>query len=123
MRTLRVLPLLALAILLSGCASGGSGSSSRTNPDLITAEELETVSNLTAYDAIQRLRPRWLQARAIGESPVVFLNGAQMGGLDTLRGIQASNLTSIRFRNGRDATTRYGTGFGGGTIELQSQGD
>ena len=27
----------------------------------------------------------------------------------------------IRFRSGPDATTRYGTGYGGGTIEVRSR--
>lgn len=122
MRRLTPLPFLALTVLLSACASGGTGSAPRSSSDVITQEELDTVATFSAYEAVSRLRPQWLRMRTPGQEPVVFLNGSQLGGLETLRSIQSSTLSEIRYRNGRDATTRYGTGFGGGAIELRSLG-
>lgn len=122
MRRLALLPVLALTLLLGACASGGNGTTARSSSDVITLEELETVDTFSAYDAISRLRPQWLRSRVPGQDPVVFMNGSQMGGLDILRSVQVSTLAEIRYRNGRDATTRYGTGFGGGTIEMRSRG-
>jgi glutaredoxin len=125
MRTARIVPLLALAVLLAACASSGSSTGerrSRSSSTLITAEDLETVQNLNAYDAINRLRPQWFQSRSPNESPVVHLNGARIGGVRQLNTIQANTLSEIRYRNGRDASTRYGTGYGGGVIELTSKG-
>ncbi|MBW3533591.1 MAG: hypothetical protein KY453_00015 [Gemmatimonadetes bacterium] len=116
-----VLLLLALALGLGGCATTGTGSS-RGSANLITMEELEPVANLSAYEAVQRLRPRWLQLRGGTDvPPVVFLDGSNMGGPDVLRSIQASTVQQILFRSGSDATTRYGTGFGGGTIEVTTR--
>lgn len=124
MRTARFVPLLALAVLLAACASSGTSGERRTRSSstLITAEDLESVSTLNAYDAINRLRPQWFQTRSPNESPVVHLNGARIGGVAALNSIQANTLTEIRYRNGRDASTRYGTGYGGGVIELTSKG-
>ena len=120
MRALRIVPLLALTLLLGACASGGSGTSSRGNPNLITLEELEGMPTSTAYDAISRLRPRWIQTR-MNEEPVVFMDGSRIGGIEVLQTVQVSQLLEIRHLNGRDATTRYGTGFGGGSIEMRSR--
>ena len=80
------------------------------------------MANLSAYDAVQRLRPRWLQLRGGTDiPPVVFLDGSNMGGPETLRTIQASSVREMRYRDGRDATTRYGTGYGGGVIEVTTR--
>jgi hypothetical protein len=123
MHRLRHLPVLLLALLLSACAAGsGTGATSRSNSDVISREELDPMNSFTAYDAISRLRPQWLRQRTPGQAPIVFMNGSQLGGTEVLRSIQVSSLLEIRYRNGRDATTRYGTGYGGGTIELRSQG-
>lgn len=119
-QTLRRLPALVIALLLAACASG-SGTPSGGSSTLLTAEDLDPVQNLSAYDAIQRLRPQWLQVRANNPPPQVIMNGSPMGGPEMLRSVQVSDLTSIRFRNGRDATTRYGTGYGGGAIELSAR--
>lgn len=114
--------VLALALGLAGCASTGTGGSSRGSANLITMEEIEPVANLSAYEAVQRLRPRWLQLRGGTDvPPVVFLDGSNMGGPDVLRSIQASTVRQMLFRSGSDATTRYGTGFGGGTIEVTTR--
>lgn len=122
MRRILRLSLVALPVfLVSACASGGTGTASRSSSSVITLEELETVATFSAYDAITRLRPRWLRSRTSRDEPKVFLNGAALGGLEALRTVQASSLFEIRYLNGRDATTRYGTGFGGGAIELRSR--
>jgi hypothetical protein len=120
-RRARYLPTLVLLFVLSACASSGSSGSTGSGPNLLTSEDLAEVSSLSAFDAIQRLRPQWLQARAGQDLPRVVMNGSLMGGVDNLRSIQVGDLTSMRFRNGRDATTRYGTGYGGGAIELSTR--
>lgn len=115
------IPALVLTLLLAACASGASPSSGGSS-NVLSAEDLDQVQNLSAYDAIQRLRPQWLQVRANNPPAQVIMNGSPMGGgPEMLRTVQVSDLTSIRYRNGRDATTRYGTGYGGGAIELNSR--
>jgi hypothetical protein len=45
-----------------------------------------------------------------------------MGDLSFLRSIRTNQVEEIRHMSGSDATTRYGTGYGGGTIEVRSRG-
>ena len=106
----------ALAMALAGCASAGGGSSSGGNPNRIVAEELMELQQLDAYQAIQRLRSRWLTSRG-GSTPALFVNGARRGGgLSDLRSIRASDVAEMEFLSASDATTRYGTNMDGGAI-------
>ncbi|MDT8340120.1 MAG: hypothetical protein RQ751_01290 [Longimicrobiales bacterium] len=119
----RCLPLLlcTLAVSCAGASGSASGAPPRSSADVIPAAELRPFDTYSAYDAVNRLRPQWLRSRVPGQDPVVFMNGSELGGPEALRSVQVSTLVEIRFRNGRDATTRYGTGYGGGAIEMVSQ--
>ena len=125
MRRLNLLFVLALMALASACASSGGGGDDgpRRNANVISAEELDEVRQLSIYDAVQRLRPQWYRVRSAttGGEIKVFVNNVEMGSLDFMRGMQAAEVTRIIFRNGRDATTRYGTGYGAGTIEISTR--
>lgn len=110
------LAAFALAVGLTGCASAGGGGSSGGDPNLIVAEELAPLQQLDAYQAIQRLRSRWLLARG-GGTPTLFVNGARRGGgLGDLRSIRAADVAEIEYMSASDATTRFGTNMDGGAI-------
>jgi hypothetical protein len=77
------------------------------------------------YDAIDRLRPRWLQVRSRtsvqGATPiVVFRDNARIGGVEVLRSMRIEGIEEVRFINATDATTRWGMGYGSGVIEVIS---
>jgi len=118
MRNARIALSLAMLFLVSACAAGTGGSSSSRNRNLITQTEMSGVeSAYTAYDVVQRLRPRWLTGR--GQNlPRVFVDGVEMGNISTLRNYRVQNLDELRFTPPADATMRYGTGFGGGVIDI-----
>lgn len=121
MSRLAGLTVLSVLVLLTGaCAASGSGSV-RSSSSLITAEELVPMANFTVYEAVRRLRPRWLQSRAPGQEAVVYMDGTRIGGIEELRILEANQVAEIRYRSGPDATTRYGTDHGGGTIEIRSR--
>jgi hypothetical protein len=107
----------------------------------ITTEELREAGNQTAYDVVQRLRPRWLVTRgthSLSEAPrgwgagrqvviipgndkiKVYLDAVRLGGVAEMRKVASDGLTSIRFLNPRDATLRYGTGHTHGAILLSA---
>jgi len=95
---------------------------------MISNEELTQIPQGNAYDAIQRLRPRWLQSRGVSsmrtstpEFAQVYLDNAPMGGLGALRQISVGDIRQIRYLDSRDATTRYGTGHGGGAILVSTR--
>jgi hypothetical protein len=54
--------------------------------------------------------------------PRVYMDGTFFGDIDALSRISSDALTSIEFIDGRDATTRFGTGNVAGVIELHSRG-
>ncbi|MDH5588542.1 MAG: hypothetical protein OEZ65_12405 [Gemmatimonadota bacterium] len=118
-RTVRsVLFLAALAAGLSACASGGGGGGApRGSTNRIIESELEALVSLDAFEAVQRLRPRWLTPRA-GSVPQVVVDGTQQGGPEALRRFRVSDVQELRYLSAGDATMRYGTGFPGGAIEV-----
>jgi len=114
---------LVLAPLVFGfalaCASGGQ-SSGRTlaSRDVITAQEVAdaSLSTQSAYEVVQRLRPRWLRPR--GGVPAIVINNVPSGDLERLRSISGADVSEMRYISAQDATTRWGTGFVGGAIEV-----
>lgn len=119
MRRTRLLFLFAVVVLGSACASSGQPGQSRPrrSSNLITADELSELSVSSAYEAVQRLRPAWLQARGRSGLPVVYRNNTRWGDNPTsLESIRIDAIREMRFLSASDATTRYGTGFTGGVI-------
>ena len=56
---------------------------------------------------------------ATGRSyPEVFVDGRHFGPVESLAQFGTDNIQEIRFISGPDATTRHGTGFPGGIIEI-----
>ncbi len=134
---------LTLILFASACASGGStnttaetntaaatttkrkGGSSR---NVITAEELATANASTVYEAVERLRPQFLQTHGavsmqdMTADILVYMDNVRVGGVDVLRRIEPGQVQEIRYVNAKDATTRYSTGHGGGVIEVTSKG-
>lgn len=114
----RATSLAFLVLFVSACAAGTGSSSTSGNRDVITQVEMSQVAGAeTAYDVVQRLRPRWLTGR--GQNlPRVFVDGVEMGDTGQLRNYRIQVLNEIRYTQPSDATMRYGTGFGGGVIEV-----
>jgi hypothetical protein len=123
MRTMFALHLAFLS--LGACASAGAPY--RTPPGLgrdpLYAYEMGGTALLTAYDAVERLRPFYLRQRgpstllSVGDTRVkVFLNDVPIGGVDVLRTIPASEVAWIRYLSPPEATVRFGTQAGGGAI-------
>lgn len=129
---IRASHLIAVLVVAaaSGCASSGTGtgasqqSSHRGSSDRITQEELATIDVQNALQAVQRLRPSFLQNRggassSITQGPqdvVVYVDQTRMGGPNSLAQIPISDVKEIQHLSGTDATQRYGTGHGSGVI-------
>ena len=124
---------LPMRALLAACSSASSSSqtpapAATTSRDMITEQEIRGANAATAYDVVVRLRGHWLRRRgtisvrdpSAGEV-VVFLNEVRAGGPEALRGIRADEVREIRYLSGQDATIRYGTGYGGGVIQVLSK--
>lgn len=126
-RTMALFLALGVSAGAAACASGGGSGDSgpRRSQNRITAEELAENRAEDALTAVRRLRPRWLQPRGSSASgqnlPIVFFDGARMGTPETLTNISVADLESMTYLSPSDATTRYGTNFPGGAIEVRSR--
>lgn len=111
------LSVLLVALLVSaGCASSGGGTNVRRDSRMLTPEEIATVPVTNLYEAVERLRPRWLEmrdVRSLGTGAgqiVVFLNNSYVGGPETLRQFQAHQIVRIRYLDASQASATL-TGY------------
>ena len=114
----------ALAGVSSGCAVLAGGGGAGGDPDLLTREQLETVSFMTAYQAVQRLRPIWLRSERGQDSFEtqgrrglrVYVDGVLYGGKDALSTLQVQDIQEMRYLDKRQATMEFGTDHGEGAL-------
>lgn len=111
----------AALVSAAGCATSGGGTAEPSNRNILTREEMAEVSATNVYEAVERLRPRWLQIRAsrsmIGSTEiVVFMNRSLLGGPDVLRQFLPANVARLRYMDGPTASTQL-AGLGGRAVE------
>lgn len=127
----RMLPLLVVLMLTPACAATGSGGANgeRSDRDVLTRAQLESVNHLNAHDAIRRLRPLWLRTergqdsfdRQAMRGVRVYLDRVNIGNADALRNISIENVQEIRFLDKRKATTEFGLDHAEGAILITSR--
>ena len=99
------------------------------NPSVITTEQIANSSAANAYDLIHGIRPIWLRSRgqntldpsqltSTSTYAAVFVDGQRYGDINSLRSMSVYEIRQIRFLSGSDATTKYGTGYPAGVIEV-----
>jgi hypothetical protein len=127
------LAVVAILVLVTGCAAtadqaanGDAGERRAADLRVITAEELVRMPSITALDAVQNLRPNWLRQRAGGSFSQraqiqVYMDGAHLGAVPTLRNIPGSSISSIRFIEGTAAAARWGLDHGEGVIYVATK--
>jgi len=108
---------LVILFTLGACATAGE----RGDRDfrVITAEELEEAQAGDLYEAIQRIRPRWLQTRgdrsfgALGTGILVYYNGSRMGTPEeALRSMPIEGIHHVRRADSAEAARLPGAGSG-----------
>lgn len=123
-RGLRQSAIVLCSIMAMGCASGGGGGSGGGSFQLLTGDQIRETDATNLWDALRRLRPQWLRARAttslVGPSmaaePVVYVQGIRYGELRDLQRMNVDVVRQVEFIDAADATTRFGTGHSGGVI-------
>jgi hypothetical protein len=125
-RASRLLAVACSALLGAACASGGASSGTPSDtpanlptvreagPDYVTMTEITATPVSNAYDLVNRLRPRWLQAgrpSSIGGGTVrnqvilVYLDGARLGTVDALRSLSIGGFRSMQYYDAIRAAT------------------
>lgn len=118
--------LLSVSLFCAGACTQAVHSPPSSQDDVISRTELSTASTLTTYEAVQRLRPMFLRDRgpvslvntSAHAQPVVFVDMTMYGDLETLKSLPASRVEQVRFYPGAQATTKFGSVYGGGVIQL-----
>lgn len=119
---MRALHLTGLAV--AALALGGRGPllAQHFRKNVLTAEEIENGANITtAYDAVSRLRPTWLnpsdaRMQSAGTRGVtvqfaqvrVYLNDFNVGDLDYLKSLAAESVQEMRYLSQNETASRYG---------------
>jgi hypothetical protein len=123
MRATSIAVLFAGAVL--ACAPPSTVSGPIRNSNVITREEMKSANVLDAYDAISKLRPKFLNSHgttSINGSdtgfPNVYLNHQFYGDIQSLRNIEATSISEIHYYSGPEASTRFGLGNVSGAIEV-----
>ena len=127
LNTLSAAPLFALALILTSCSSTpspfgerASANAPRGNRDLIVRAELDVFASQSAREVVERLHPNWLRARGVSGGVRVVVDGTSRGGLQELYFLNSADIESMRHLSAADATTKYGTGYWGGVIEVRT---
>lgn len=115
--------LLSMAACVSLKRSDEGG-----NRNIITADEIQAANVSTAYDVITKLHANYLASRGQNsillkqpKEPTVFLDNVEYGSIASLRNIPASNCAEIRFIEGWDAMTKYGSDHVAGVIQVYTR--
>lgn len=123
--------LSASILTATACASASGGGSSgvvTSNPNVLSAAEISSSSSsqATVYEAIQRLRPAFLQTRGHTGTPnagevLTSVDGGPLSTVDVLRSVNASQVREIRFLSASDAAQRFGVRANSGPVILVTQ--
>lgn len=118
--------VLTIAVVVAAC-----GGSARNRPGsssaVITRAELNAAGSGSTYDAVVRLRPHFLRDRGptslVNESTrtrsVVFVDDREYGEIESMKNVPAQRVEEVRFYPGLEATTRFGSAYGAGVIQLR----
>jgi len=120
------------ALSLQGCASVPSSRSARTRADAtcpellrasskVTTDDINTLQPTDLYDALRWYRPSYLQGRSSRRGDVVvYVDGLEVGGIENLHDVRASEMVSVTLVSAPDATTRFGARYPGGLLLVQT---
>lgn len=120
--TARTLPPLLLLALGIACASNPSKESTqREDRTVLTQQQMLERGFTNVYDAVLALRANWLSPRGrdsfTAPSQVwVYIDNTRAGGIDRLRLLQPTVVSTVRFFEGTEAQGRWGVGHSAGVI-------
>jgi hypothetical protein len=118
-----------LMIMLAGCATTPEDGErrQRSDPNVLTRADLEAANVGNAYDAVERLRPRWLVPRTrsvqFQVDVVVFFNNSPVGDVTSLRQMNLDGIHEIRYLDPAEAQSRLaaaGYNLSGGVIQVRT---
>jgi hypothetical protein len=130
-------PVAAVAVAVA-CAPAPSTFDLNDSPtaaprwaEVLTAEEITNTKaeEVTAYDAVSRLRPNWLAPHGVTSFKkqgtayaMVYMDDQKYGDLNMLKNFKAFQVAEMRYYDFTQAGARFGVAAGsGGVIEVKSK--
>lgn len=118
--------LAIMSAVVVACATHSAPLTAASDPSMISASEIDSAHQTTAYDVIHKLRPQFLMGRGklsllLSEPvalPRIYVDDQYYGDASTLRGIFAETIESIRFYSAAAAQYKYGHDNAAGVIAL-----
>lgn len=127
--------LLALAVTAAAACSSNPAPSEEALPEavgarsseVITAAELDepSIASVSLYDAIRRLRPRFLMTRGqvsprnpAAGSTRVSVDGGPLVGVEILGRIRPGEVAEVRWLSATDAAQRFGLNAASGAVVM-----
>ena len=117
---MRIVALTVLSLSVVTLA-GQSPLAAQRRSNVLTSEEIERANVGSAYDAVQALRPRWLEGpRELSRMPAhandaarpagiaVYINDVSRGDVDYLKEIPAAGVLELRWLSPFEAANRFG---------------
>jgi hypothetical protein len=134
-RHLYPVALAAAVVIACAPATANFDESTTASPprwaEVLTAEEITNnkAEEVTAYDALSRLRPNWLAAHGVTSFSkqgtayaIVYMDDQKYGDLNMLKNFKAFQVAEIRYYDFTQAGARFGVAAGnGGVIEVKSK--
>ena len=122
----RAISGVLLGASLAACATGGPTSRPTVDHNTLVRDQFADKGYRSVYDAVQSLRPTWLSARgpdsfSTPSEVQVYLDDTRLGGVETLKTLDAQSLAYIRFFDGNAASARWGLGHGAGVIYVSTR--
>ena len=122
----RSITLVVVSTVALGCAARSRETHApRLDRTVLVRDQMVKGRYANVYDAVLAMRPQWLRPRG-PESfllPLVvwvYVDEVRLGDVETLRSVQPSLVTSVRFYDGPSATGRWGVGHGAGVIHIST---
>jgi len=107
-----------------GCSRAMNGADDHPR-NVITADEIQAANASTAYDLVAKFHANFLRSRGQNsvllkepKEPTVYLDNVEYGTVASLRQIPASTIAEIRFIEGWDAMSKYGSNHVSGVIQI-----
>lgn len=136
-RGIRALVIVTLTACASGGAPGAAPGSpaaaaaaapkARQDQQLITRDVILGTQYTNLYDVVQALRSNWLRQRVSSSASgkvevlVVYLDNQRIGGVEELRRIVPSSVSTARYFDPITASARWGLDHGAGAIYIVTQ--
>ncbi|MFN8570562.1 MAG: hypothetical protein U0132_00820 [Gemmatimonadaceae bacterium] len=125
-RALLVLMVYGSAACGGGRTASSTGALMSREADVITASEIErTQGLLNAWDAVERLRPRFFRNAGpksfyggLDNRPIVRIDETVAGVAEALRTVDIQYVLEIRYYSAADATARFGGTYGRAVIHV-----